>query len=100
MASCLICGCVKNCEIYLDNVFKNIEKIQKIFIKSKIIISFDISNDFTLKKLIELKQKAIIFISHDRVLNKKICKNGAVLKNGVLSNTMRINDAYDFYDQA
>jgi len=53
-----------------------------------------------INRLIELKQKAIIFISYDRVLNKKICKNGAVLKNGVLSNTMRINDAYDFYDQA
>ena len=53
-----------------------------------------------INRLIELKQKAIIFISHDRVLKKKICKNGAVLKNGVLSNTMRINDAYDFYDQA
>ena len=51
MTSCLICGCVKNCEQYLDKVFNNIEKIQKLFIKSKIIISFDISNDFTLKKI-------------------------------------------------
>lgn len=66
MSSCLICGCVKNCETYLDNVFKNIEKIQKLFIKSKIIISFDISNDFTLKKLIELKQNFDI----DIIINK------------------------------
>ena len=66
MTSCLICGCVKNCEKYLDNVFKNIEQIQKLFHKSKIIISFDISNDFTLKRLIELKQNFDI----DIIINK------------------------------
>ena len=55
MTSCLICGCVKNCERYLDNVFKNIEKIQSLFDKSKIIISFDISDDYSLKKLVQLK---------------------------------------------
>lgn len=56
MSQCLICGCVKNCEIYLDNVFDNIMKIGKLFSKIKIIISFDISNDFTLKKLIQIKK--------------------------------------------
>ena len=56
MTSCLICGCVKNCEKYLNDVFENIKNIQKLFEKSKIIMSFDISNDFTLKKLIELKK--------------------------------------------
>tara|TARA_B100001093_G_C26854013_1_gene1026521 strand:+ start:4586 stop:5413 length:828 start_codon:yes stop_codon:yes gene_type:complete len=66
MTSCLICGCVKNCEQYLDNVFKNIEKIQKLFIKSKILISFDISNDFSLKRLIELKKNFDI----DIIINK------------------------------
>ena len=71
MTSCLICGCVKNCEKYLDNVFKNIEQIQKLFHKSKIIISFDISNDFTLKRLIELKQNFDI----DIIINKDNTKN-------------------------
>ena len=66
MKSCLICGCVKNCEKYLDNVFQNIKKIQEIFDKSKIIIRFDISNDFTLKKLVELKKTFDI----DIIINK------------------------------
>ena len=66
MTSCLICGCVKNCEIHLDNVFKNIEQIQNLFSKSKIIISFDVSNDYTLKKLVELKKKFDI----DIIINK------------------------------
>ena len=66
MTTCLICGCVKNCEIHLDNVFKNIEQIQNLFSKSKIIISFDVSNDYTLKKLVELKKKFDI----DIIINK------------------------------
>jgi len=57
MTSCLICGCVKNCQQYLENVFKNIKKIQECFEKTKIIISFDISIDSTLRKLCELKKK-------------------------------------------
>jgi len=73
MASCLICGCVKNCEQYLYDVFKNIEKIQKLFKKSKIIISFDLSNDFTLKRLIELKKifDIDIIINKDSVTNSR-----------------------------
>jgi len=53
MASCLICGCVKNCEKYLNDVFVNIKIIQKLFDKYKIIINFDISNNYTLKKQCE-----------------------------------------------
>ena len=73
MTSCLICGCVKNCQKYLDNVFKNIEKMQKLFKKSKIIISFDLSNDFTLKKLIELKKifDIDIIINKDPLTNSR-----------------------------
>ena len=68
MSSCLICGCVKNCEIYLDDVFDNIIKIQTLFNKSKIIISFDISNDFTLKKIIQIKKNKKLNI--DIIINK------------------------------
>ncbi len=67
MQSCVICGCVKNCENYLDQVFHNIQKIQNIFHKTKIIMSFDISHDFTLKKLIHLKKKFDI----DIIINKE-----------------------------
>lgn len=51
MSSCLICGCVRNCEQHLDKVFDNIKKIQSLFDNTKIIISFDVSEDFTLFKI-------------------------------------------------
>ena len=71
MESCLICGCVKNCEKYLDNVFDNIRKIQCLFNKIKIIISFDISSDLSLKKLCDLKKDfdMEIIVNRDKVSN-------------------------------
>lgn len=66
MTSCLICGCVKNCEPYLENVFKNIEQIQKSFDKSKIIISYDFSHDSTMKILKELQNRFDIEILINR----------------------------------
>ena len=51
-----------------------------------------------ISKIIEQKKKAIIFVSHDRYLNKKICKYGVVLKNGNLSKIMKIDEAYNYYD--
>lgn len=56
-SSCLICGCIKNCDPYIEKVFKNIELIQRLFITTKIIISFDISSDFSLKILCRLKKQ-------------------------------------------
>jgi len=55
-SSCLICGCIKNCELYIEKVFKNIELIQQLFTRTKIVISFDISQDFSLKILCSLKK--------------------------------------------
>ena len=71
MESCLICGCIKDCEPYLEKVFENIAKIQKLFGETKIIISFDISRDLSLKKLCELKSKFDIEI----IINKNPITN-------------------------
>jgi hypothetical protein len=71
MSSCLICGCVRNCEQHLDKVFDNIKKIQSLFDNTKIIISFDVSEDFTLLKLINLKSifDIDIIINKDKLSN-------------------------------
>lgn len=58
--SCVIAGCVKNCERYIDQVFANIEKIQTFFNKPCIIISFDLTRGYdiqdpSLKKLIQIR---------------------------------------------
>ena len=54
-----ICGCVKNCEKYIDNVFNNILKIINLFKNYKIIIAYDDSTDNTLNKLNEWQTKLI-----------------------------------------
>jgi hypothetical protein len=55
LGKCCICGTVKNCGPYLDNVFNNIETIGKIFDDYKIIISYDHSNDNSLDILQKYK---------------------------------------------
>tara|TARA_A100001011_G_scaffold293533_1_gene305431 strand:- start:1525 stop:2385 length:861 start_codon:yes stop_codon:yes gene_type:complete len=53
--SVIICGCAKDCEQYIDCVFKNIEKLKEIFEIRLIYIAFDISSDNTKEKLLEKK---------------------------------------------
>ena len=54
---CCICGPVKNCGVYLDKVFQNIEKIGDLFEDYVIIMYYDQSNDDTLDKLKKYQQK-------------------------------------------
>jgi len=98
MASCLICGCVKNCEKYLNDVFVNIKIIQKLFDKSKIIISFDISNDYTLKKLCELKKEFDIEI----IINKEQLTNVRTInieraRNKIINKIYNEYGEYDYF---
>jgi len=51
-----ICGTVKDCEKYLDNVFSNIKKITELFADYRIVIYFDVSKDGTLLKLVQHKK--------------------------------------------
>lgn len=92
MTSCVICGCVKNCERYLDTVFNNIEKIQSLFEKSKIIISFDISDDYSLKKLVQLKS----IYDMDIIINKEPLTNSRTVNIERARNKM-LNKIYQEY---
>lgn len=98
MSSCLICGCVKNCEQYLENVFKNIKKIQECFEKTKIIISFDISIDSTLRKLCELKKTFDI----DIIINKEPLTNSRTVnieraRNKILNKIYNEYNDYEYF---
>ena len=53
----VICGCARNCEAYLDDVFENIRKIQNILNVKKIVVAYDDSSDKTLFKLCQLKKQ-------------------------------------------
>lgn len=52
-----ICGCARNCERFLLNVFANIEKIGALFDEYKILVAYDKSNDKTLRMLCDLKKQ-------------------------------------------
>ena len=52
----IIAGCVKNCELYISQVFENIKIISENFDVVKIICSFDSSDDKTLLELCKQKK--------------------------------------------
>ena len=98
MTSCLICGCIKDSEKYLENVFINIQKIQKLFDKTKIIISYDISKDNTLNKLNELKEKFDIeILTNDRPLSHIRTVNIAIARNRIISKIYSEYNDYDYF---
>ena len=77
-----ICGCVRNCERYLEKVFENIRKIGGLFDAYEILIVYDDSTDGSYETLMEIKQK-IPFkllkneqtLTHSRVLNISGARN-------------------------
>lgn len=52
-----ICGCIKNCEPFLEKVFKNIDQIISSFTDYKIILAYDTSNDNSIEILNNKKTK-------------------------------------------
>jgi hypothetical protein len=69
---CCICGTVRNCEKYLDNIFILMEKIGSLFEDYKIILYYDVSSDNTLEKLNNYSiknNKLILLINSGPLLN-------------------------------
>jgi hypothetical protein len=67
---CCICGTVKNVEQYLDNIFKNMEKIGSLFNDYVIILSCGNSIDNTTEKIKEYKKtnkRVEIFVIKEEV---------------------------------
>lgn len=61
-----ICGCIRNCANFLENVFLNIDKIIKLFDNYKIIIAYDNNYDSSLDFLIKKQIKYNIELIHVR----------------------------------
>ena len=94
----VICGCVRNCEKYLDKVFENIKKIQNEVNILEIIIAYDNSNDKSLFKLCQLKKKFNIKI----LLNKNELTNHRTLnisnaRNKILNYIYNSNLPIDYF---
>ena len=66
-----IFGCAKECEPYIDAVFKNIDKIIPLFEDYLIVIAIDRSTDKTLRKLCDMKKKYKLEI----LVNPNPCTN-------------------------
>jgi hypothetical protein len=64
--SCCICATVKNCGQYIDDVFKNIKQIIKLFDEYYIIIYYDDSHDNTYELLNKYKKIYKIKIHHNK----------------------------------
>ena len=93
-----ICGCARNVEPYLDDVFCNINKIKHLFDDFHIIIYYDNSNDNTLVKLNELnvyyKDKMTLLIGKDPLTNIRT-QNIANARNHLLRKISQL-DTDDF----
>ena len=96
-----ICGCARNVEPYLDDVFCNINKIKHLFDDFHIIIYYDNSNDNTLVKLNELnvyyKDKMTLLIGKEPLTNIRT-QNIANARNGLLTKIKELNnDEFQYF---
>lgn len=92
---CFVCGTVRNCETYIDGVFENIERIRSLFSDIRIILSYDVSQDLTLRKLISYKSK---YPNYDIHINRSPLsphrtENIANARNAILDKMRECTDA-------
>ena len=97
--NCYICGCVKNCDKYLDKIFINIDKMRNFFKNTKIIISYDISTDKTYDLLKKYQQldKNIIILENNNKLSKKRVENISNARNLILKYIKNDNNKYEYF---
>ena len=83
-----ICGCVKDCEPHLKNVFKNIKELSGLFDNYRIIISYDESSDKSLRVLHEIRESLpegkMTIIMGDTPLTTTRTQNIARARNRIL----------------
>ena len=92
-----ICGCVRNCEPFLPDVFQNIEKVTNLLDDYHIVIAFDESTDNSLQMLYDLKTHfpdKITILFNNEPLDSLRIKNICAARNKVLE--FMNNDVYNF----
>lgn len=101
--NCVICSTVFKNETYLHKSFENIKEIQKLFNKTKILISYDNSGDNSLKELCEIKKTNIfdidILIQPNERFNSFIGRpyNIAQARNQLLNEIYSKYEHYDYF---
>jgi FkbM family methyltransferase len=79
-----ICGCVKNSSKYLNDVFKNINNIIRLFSDYKIIIAYDDSSDNSLDILHKLGKDYKMDILKCDNKSHYVCENICKARNTIL----------------
>ena len=97
--NCCICGPVKNCGLFLDKVFENIEKVGSLFNNYIILIYYDNSSDNTLDKLKEYKQKnnKLTFYVNKTPISKYRTHNISIGRNFCLNYIIKNKEKYPFF---
>lgn len=94
----IICGCVRNCENYLNDVFKNIEQIQYVLNVKKIVLAYDESNDKTLLTLCKLKKDYNIeILVNKEPLTPERTQNICNARNKILDYMSNLNYHIDYF---
>jgi len=97
-----ICGCVKDCEPHLRDVFKNIKELLKLFDNYRIIIAYDESSDKSLHVLHEIRESLpegkMTIIMGDTPLTTIRTQNIARARNRILREIRSDNsNMYEYF---
>jgi len=92
-----ICGCVKNCNKHLLDVFKNIDKIITLFPTNyKILIAYDDSNDGSYETLVELQNTYNIEIIMNHNDNEHRTNNISNARNSIIQ-FIKTDNQYEYF---
>lgn len=95
-------GTIYNCEPYIDDVFKNIQRISKLFHKCSVVIAIDKGTDKSLEKLKKWQEKwskttqIQLFISEGEKMGTPRTESLTYARNRVLSKLREIHDIQPF----
>jgi hypothetical protein len=100
--SVYICGCIKDFEPYIDDIFKNIDRMIPLFENYKIILAYDRINESTLKRLYE-KQKhysiELIFIKDNQKISDPALRTIRIAnaRNGILNYIRQQSSRFPYF---
>ena len=97
--NCCICGPVKNCALYLQKIFENIEKIGSLFNDYKIVIFYDKSIDNTLNILKEYQKinPRLLFYVNEKPISPFRTHRIAFARNYCLQYIKDNKDLYSYF---
>lgn len=96
---CCICGTVRDCGMYLDNIFGIMEKIATLFEDYRIILYYDKSNDNTLEKIknYSIKNNNLIYYVNTSEMLKYRTHRIAAGRNKCLELMEKVCPDYEYF---